>query len=478
MTAVGSLALAETNANAARSVAEDSTSLNWANATAGSVAIARAALHQALHFRISALSDDVAPSAAAEAVDEAAMALEAAHTWIADAPVDQRNVAAAISDTMVVADDVLALVVDGDIAEADRVLEELFEPAYTGNIGLLYAVQDAVAARITTAQTDSAETERLTRIFVTLLIPAAAIIIGQLMLRRRHRDERLQMLASLEAEQEINRSKDIFIASFSHELRTPLTSIYGFADYLVESRLADPHEAMDLVKVIRSDASELSRMVEDILVAARLESGEMNFDDSAVDLMALAHQERDLFANEGHAIKVHAVPSYAWATEKHVSQILRNLISNAVRYGGSDIDVVVAHTGGQATISVADSGPGVPEEVRDRMFTRFLNEGEMTLLKGSVGLGLSVSRALAAVMGGTIAYERKLGWTNFIVALPAASADQIAASSVPTPPSATGSGLVPDGVAPGLEPTDAHQDETVTGRHHADRGIVVFDEYA
>ncbi len=102
-----------------------------------------------------------------------------------------------------------------------------------------------------------------------------------------------------------------------------------------------------------------------------------------------------------------------------VRQMLRNLTANAIRYGGDRIIITADEAGDFVRIAVADDGAGVPEEMVDRLFTRFVHEGDSPLTVGSIGVGLSVVRSLALGMGGDVEYERHDGWTRFAVRLPA-----------------------------------------------------------
>ena len=317
----------------------------------------------------------------------------------------------------------LAALENGDILRADELLSEDFETAYLALTQRLGDAQGGFAEAITRAETDAGRVERLTQLVVTLLIPAAAIIINQLVVRRQYRERRLQIEAKLDAERKLSRARDEFIAGMSHELRTPLTSIYGFSEYLLDQGLIDPDEAIELIAMINRDSADLSRMIEDLLAAARLEAGRLPFEATPVDLLSIAQTEAHRLRREGKSIQVHGEAAHVWADPALITHVVRNLTSNALRYGGNKIDIVVTNGATVAKLMVADDGPGVPAEVRDRMFERFVNDGERTLLNGSIGLGLSVASALTEEMDGTIEYEHRLGWTNLIVTMPTAPAD-------------------------------------------------------
>jgi two-component system sensor histidine kinase MtrB len=107
-----------------------------------------------------------------------------------------------------------------------------------------------------------------------------------------------------------------------------------------------------------------------------------------------------------------------WADPNRVRQIVRNLVSNAIKHGGPTIDVYLEGDGDRAVLTVSDNGAVMNPELEQRMFDRFVHDGVETLLTGSIGLGLSIARSLARTMGGDIRFVRAGGWTNFEVSLP------------------------------------------------------------
>jgi signal transduction histidine kinase len=107
-----------------------------------------------------------------------------------------------------------------------------------------------------------------------------------------------------------------------------------------------------------------------------------------------------------------------WADPTRVRQIVRNLVSNAIKHGGPMVDVYLESDGDRAVLTVSDNGDALDAELEERMFERFVHDGVETLLTGSVGLGLSIARSLARTMGGDIRFVRADGWTNFEVSLP------------------------------------------------------------
>jgi len=431
-TTLVAFALAFSHAASAREIAESSQELQWANATAGSAAVTRAALNQALVFTV----DHELGVASAEAVElaqaEAATSLATLEQFVAaadqNAP-ELEEVATVLEFGRVAVDHMQR----GDVREADTTITRDFEPAYQAANDALSVTQASHAARIDQAASSAGRTENITRLVVTLLIPGAAIVIHQLIIRRQYREREVHMEAQVEAERELNRSKDEFIAGISHELRTPLTSIYGFSEYLLEMGLIDPTESLELITMINDDSAELSRMVDDLLAAARIDAGALSYEIESLELMGEVEHLVDQLRRSGSKVEVIGARTVGLADRSRLRQILRNLISNAERYGGSSIEVDISVFGTSAAIRVIDDGNGVDPNMADRLFTRFVHDATATLTSGSVGLGLAIAQQMANDMGGEITYERTLGLTLFTVTLPLAPADALPAPRIEVP---------------------------------------------
>lgn len=214
-------------------------------------------------------------------------------------------------------------------------------------------------------------------------------------------------------------AKDQFLATVSHELRTPLTSVRGFAEVLDEEQLVDPDERAELIAMIVDQAREMSDLIEDLLIGARHEIGTLAIKPEHVDVGAAVQStlsaiaipaNRSLTTDVADDVAVVADPG-------RLRQILRNLITNALRYGGEHISVGARRTPRGVSIEVADNGPGVPESRRNVIFAAYTQAtpGGPT---GSVGIGLYVCRQLAELMNGSISYRREAGSTVFCLELP------------------------------------------------------------
>jgi PAS domain S-box-containing protein len=218
-------------------------------------------------------------------------------------------------------------------------------------------------------------------------------------------------------------SKDSFLAAVSHELRTPLTAVMGFAELLREGTGIAAAEQGAMIQAIAEEAVRLSDLVDDLLVAARAESGELSVTEVPVDLVAQVEQVLEAMARTlvkpvevvGGGVKAQADPA-------RVRQIVRNLVANAQAYGGRHITVRVEESESASVVKVIDDGAGIPTHERDRIFDAYYRAHHPVGTTGSVGLGLAVSRELAKLMGGDLQYRYEQGESTFELTLPPHSA--------------------------------------------------------
>ncbi|MFP5332202.1 MAG: PAS domain S-box protein [Acidimicrobiia bacterium] len=226
----------------------------------------------------------------------------------------------------------------------------------------------------------------------------------------------------LEAQQEeLIRSKDEFIASVSHEIRTPLTAVRGFAEIL-----ADPHDSLDeserheMVRWIASEAADVSDIVEDLLVAARSDIDQVSVSLRPVDLGSVVSETVSRLRLDGKSVSVEIPDALRVnADPLRLRQILRNLIVNAVRYGGQEVRLVACQEGSEVAFEVRDNGGGIEAGMHEEIFAPYRRGHDRAGLPGSVGLGLSVSRRLARLMGGDVSYSVVDSWPTFTLRLPA-----------------------------------------------------------
>ncbi len=254
---------------------------------------------------------------------------------------------------------------------------------------------------------------------------AAALILaclGGLLLTASQLVRRRQAEA-LAAERTANRLKDEFVSMASHEFRTPLTSIAGFVEALRDGwpRLAQA-EIDEFLALAHTQTVHLSQLVEDVLVIPRLEAGRLPFDLRSFELRPVVQQVVSvLLPAEGREVEV-AIPGGVriHADPQRVSQVLRNLVENAIKYGGDQILIEGDPGGDHYRLVVADNGPGVPQASRHRIFDVFeqATKGDARTDRG-MGLGLPIARRLTEAMGGELWHENRFPTgARFCVRLP------------------------------------------------------------
>lgn len=216
-------------------------------------------------------------------------------------------------------------------------------------------------------------------------------------------------------------SKDELIASVGHELRTPLTAVLGFAEMLRLGNDADmdPADREEMVGFIAREASGLSGLIDDLVVAARIEIDRLEITRMPTSLKAQVAQvvegwDPDQLAN----IRIKGDGAKAIADPARVRQIIRNLITNARGYGGESIEISVGADGGGAYVEVADNGAGLPLTEWEAIFEPYHRYHNQITRPGSLGLGLTVSRSLAERMGGTLKYRHDGQQSRFTLHLP------------------------------------------------------------
>ncbi len=200
------------------------------------------------------------------------------------------------------------------------------------------------------------------------------------------------------------RSKDEFIAAVSHELRTPLTSVLGFAELINDESDRLPPGVQEMAERLLGEANDMAHIIEDLLVAARAEIGAITIDLEQLNLAAVGHNTiGDL--DESFVVYRNEEP-LVLADRVRIGQIIRNLASNAIRYGGDRRTVHIGADGAYGIVEVRDNGHAIPPEDRERIFEPYARAQDRPGMAASVGLGLSVSRQLARLMGGDVVYSR------------------------------------------------------------------------
>jgi len=261
-------------------------------------------------------------------------------------------------------------------------------------------------------------TEALRFVLVSAVM-GLAITLYRRTVRRRLWRERERF--SLELENDLFRAKDQFIANVSHGLRTPLTGIVGFAHVLKES-IPDDEDAKH-VDFIIAESAELGRMVDDLLMSARLDAGAIHILPQEVWFGQQVELVNEFMALLGARLTVDYQDVQIRVDPESFRQVLRNLLVNAHRHGKSEVAIKGQIRGDRYICVVIDHGPGVPTEVQQRLFTRFAYRSGSGIT-GYMGLGLSVAGQLCKRMNCEISYRRTRGETHFVVSIPLAETNR------------------------------------------------------
>jgi two-component system phosphate regulon sensor histidine kinase PhoR len=219
-----------------------------------------------------------------------------------------------------------------------------------------------------------------------------------------------------------------FIANVSHELRTPLTSIQGYAETLLEG-VNSEETLRDFLEIIRKNASRMTRLTEDLLVLARVESGDKKLQLRAVSPSELLRDASDYFydhcSDSGMRLDVvnEALKMVA-ADRDAVFQVFSNLIDNANKYASKGERILIgAHdVEGFVQFYVRDFGPGIASEHVSRLFERFYRvDKARSRESGGTGLGLAIAKHIILAHGGTITAESELNHgCTFVFSIPSA----------------------------------------------------------
>jgi signal transduction histidine kinase len=219
-------------------------------------------------------------------------------------------------------------------------------------------------------------------------------------------------------ERRVEQLKSDFVATVSHELRTPLSAIYGAALTLQRDDVRlEESQRTGLLDVVASEADRLARIVNDILWASRLDSGQMGVAIESCDAAKLARQVVESLRSHAPAeveLVVEAaegLPPVAADPDK-LRQVLTNLVDNAVKYspdGGTiSLSAVTSPAGDEVSLCVDDEGIGVASEDEERVFDRFFQaDGGDTRMQGGFGLGLYIVRRLVQAHDGTVTMSRR-----------------------------------------------------------------------
>jgi signal transduction histidine kinase len=408
--------MAFANSVGASRVADNARALHWTNASLGTASAARSALVQASTF------GELVESGIASKVDfDFAMSQvtesRAALTVLRDTGQEATSLPS-LARYVASVDGVVEDLAADQMSSVHSLMMGAFETSYAELVDALQSEQAVIQAQIDANTKGAARTTDFVRFFVMFAIPASAVLVYRFLARRAVREHQIKVDLAIAAERAVGRAKDEFIAGLSHELRTPLTSIYGFAEVLTDAEADDLENVQELAQIIANESAEMTRMVDDLLAAARIESSGIEIENSPTRLTDVVEAAISPFARAGLAISVSGDDVKVVTDAARLRHILVNLLSNAVRHGGPKIGIEISRATDTVDIEVWDNGQGVPKAQMDRMFDRFVHEGSSPLLTGSLGLGLAVASRMAVLLGGNLSYQRYVDKSYFVVTIP------------------------------------------------------------
>jgi signal transduction histidine kinase len=224
-------------------------------------------------------------------------------------------------------------------------------------------------------------------------------------------DEGSQLRHANEQLKSLDRLKDDFMSSVTHELRTPLTSIRALAELMRDDTDMDAPQRQQFVGIIVSETERLSRLVNQVLDMAKIESGHAEWHNSAVDMRALVGQAAttttELFRERQCRLTLDLPPRVRplMADPDRLTQVLLNLLSNAAKFvpvPGGEVTLRLVSDEVGLTVSVHDNGPGVPAVQQALIFEKFRQGGDATNRPQGTGLGLPISRQIVEHFGGRL----------------------------------------------------------------------------
>lgn len=313
----------------------------------------------------------------------------------------------------------LSLLEEGNVVAARQLADTELNESFRSLVDETVKIRNDLRAIVESSDTMLGYMSSVARFLVAFFVPVAVILTYRELSRRQQHETELRRRLDLERELAI--SRDEFIANASHELRTPLTSIVGMAMLLEEDPAVMNSElAAELVDIIIGESSDLGRMVEDLLTTARIDAGALQFTFENIEASGEVDEVANSLARSGLEIEIDCEPGQVRADRLRLRQVVRNLLSNAKKYGGPDVRIEGHPEGRTYLLVVSDDGEGLPPEIGANAFQRFIHQGRQTATTDSVGLGLSIVQSLTDGMGGSVKYEREDGRTRFLVRLPLA----------------------------------------------------------
>ncbi|MCW2779411.1 MAG: sensor histidine kinase [Frankiales bacterium] len=227
------------------------------------------------------------------------------------------------------------------------------------------------------------------------------------------------------ARERTDRSRADLVSTVAHELRSPLTSVKGFTATLLAKwdRFNDDQKKL-MLETVNADADRVTRLLTELLDVSRIDAGRLEMRKQVVDVGRSVQKAVDGRIAAGEpperfVVHVEDGRPETWADPDKMDQVVANLVENALRHGAGTVTICVRPADDGTEVTVGDEGPGIPEEVASRVFTRFWRGNR----RGGTGLGLYIVKGLVEAHGGTVEVGRSpSGGAQFRFLLPAGTA--------------------------------------------------------
>jgi len=308
---------------------------------------------------------------------------------------------------------------------------------------------------IESSETDNILKEQSTRVYIATAVQSVVsffIVMMMYLLITRFQDKQTLQRINTELETQVkertrefqvateeaqvaNLAKSEFLSSMSHELRTPMNSVLGFAQLLSDDPVHPlTKKQQQFVEKILKNGEVLMDLINQVLDLAKIEEGRVDLDHSKISISDIMSECGELVQPllGQYNVDLNADPSgysdaHVWADEKLLRQIFLNLLSNAIKYNqnGGAVSIICEHTSATTIrVNVADTGIGVPEDLRENLFEPFNRLTQQNSPIEGTGIGLVIAQKLAEHMNGSIGYSpRPTGGSLFWVELPVAKGD-------------------------------------------------------
>lgn len=325
-------------------------------------------------------------------------------------------------------DAVIAISADGLVRWANHPMDQLVPQRTRLNAPVVETIRDPDFLAAVQAATLS---KQVTTARATSVVPGRAFDVTAAPLPD---GGVVAVLRDLTETERLEKTRRDFIANVSHELRTPLTSIQGYTETLLDSLSENGGSTRDFLEIIRKNALRMSRLTEDLLTLARVESGETRFEPEPVPPLELLNDAeesfREITRGQGLDLKIVAGPDrmealpLVLADREAIHQVFANLIDNAVKYGSSGGRIELGARTAERGVEfyVRDFGGGVSSEHLPRLFERFYRvDKARSRESGGTGLGLAIAKHIMRAHAGSIRAESEIACgSTFLFTLPTA----------------------------------------------------------